>query len=260
MGEGKKRKNQAPRRRRWDLEAVLPQLLRAAQGATVLNLLPSAIHELNNALNTILGFADLWGSDPSLPKTFREDLQTLSGSGLQARELLTILRFFAEGVPTEVQVVPVDVREVCKEVGKILAAAFRRHRARLIQNLEENVPTILSDAARLRFILSALLQNACEAIAHTGREGQIRLSVTRSSEGGITLIVEDDGTGFENAEALTNFVPFTTTKPTGKGAGLGLFLVRQLVEDLQGKLEVHSTPSGTRVTIHLPSLPLPSQV
>lgn len=48
--------------------SVLNQLLRAGQGETVLNLLPSAIHELNNALNTILGFADLLQSEPNIPK------------------------------------------------------------------------------------------------------------------------------------------------------------------------------------------------
>jgi len=60
-----------------DWSQVLPQLLRAGQGETILNLLPSAIHELNNAINTVLGFADLLQSEPSISKTLKEDLKAI---------------------------------------------------------------------------------------------------------------------------------------------------------------------------------------
>ncbi len=237
-----------------DWSSLLPQLLRAGQGETVLNLLSSAIHELNNALNTVLGFADLLQSEPSISKTLKEDLKAIARAGLRARELLGALRSLASGVPAQIQLAPVDLKEICEQACSLMAAAFRRNYIQLVTDYSKETPVIISDASRLRFVLLALLQNSCDAIALKGEGGKIFLKMGRDQSGSAVISIEDDGSGLSPDVRSKLFEPFVTDKTDGKSAGLGLFLVNQFVTELQGKVEVKSAENSTKVTLTLPSL------
>ncbi|MEZ8217483.1 His Kinase A (phospho-acceptor) domain-containing protein [Candidatus Fervidibacteria bacterium JGI MDM2 SSWTFF-3-K9] len=237
-----------------DWSQVLPQLLRAGQGETVLNLLPSAIHELNNAINTVLGFADLLQSEPSISKTLKEDLKAIERAGLRARELLGALRSLASRVPAQIQPMPVDLRELCEQVCNLMAASFRRNYIQLAPDYSPETPVIISDASRLRFVLLALLQNACDAIAMKGGGGKISVKTGRDQFGNAFVSIEDDGGGLSPDVRPKLFEPFVTDKPDGERAGLGLFLVKQFVTELQGKIEITSSETSTKVTLTLPSL------
>lgn len=239
-----------------DWSSVLPQLLRAGQGEIIFNLLPSAIHEINNALNTILGFADLLQSETSIPKTLKEDLKTIERAGVRARELLGTLRILAGGVSPQVQITPVDLPELCQQVCSLMAAAFRRNYVKLVADYSSQTPVILSNASRLRFVLLALLQNACDAIGSSEKGGRILIKTRQDEAGNAVVVIEDEGRGFPKEIRPHLFEPFVTTKSTGKGAGLGLLIVHQFVTELQGKIEIQETDNGTRVTLVLPSLPL----
>jgi len=238
--------------------SVLPQLLRAGQGETILNLLPSAIHELNNALNTVLGFADLLQSETSIPKTLKEDLKTIERAGMRVRELLGVLRTLASGVPPQVQIMPVDLPEICEQVCNLMAAAFRRNYVRLVTDYSHQPLVILSDASRIRFVLLALLQNACDAIASSGEGGKILVRMRWDEVGRAIIEIENDGQILPTEVRSKLFEPFVTTKPAGRGAGLGLFLVQHFVSELQGEVEICSTETGTKVSLTLPSLALQS--
>jgi signal transduction histidine kinase len=237
-----------------DWSQVLPQLLRAGQGETILNLLPSAIHEVNNAINTVLGFADLLQSEPSISKTLKEDLKAIERAGLRARELLGALRSLASGVPAQLQLAPVDLKEICEQACSLMAAAFRRNYIQLVTDFSKETPIIISDASRLRFVFLALLQNACDAIALKGEGGKISLRTGRDQFGNAVISVEDDGGGLSPDVHSKLFEPFVTDKLDGKRAGLGLFLVNRFVIELQGRVEIMSSETGTKVTLTLPSL------
>lgn len=108
------------------------------------------------------------------------------------------------------------------------------------------VPLTSSDMSR---ILTNLVLNARDAISESGT---IALTVKRAS-GTVTIEVADDGAGME-AETLTRlFQPFFTTKPIGRGTGLGLATAKILIERAGGEI-VCSTVlrKGTRFTIRLP--------
>ena len=238
----------------WDWSSVLHQLLRAGQGETIINLLPSAIHELNNALNTVLGFADLLQSEPSISKTLKEDLKAISRAGLRARELLGVLRGLASGVPAQPQLAPVDLKEICEQACSLMAAAFRRNYIQLATDFSKETPIIVSDASRLRFVILALLQNSCDAIASKREGGKILVKTGKDQFGNAVVSIEDDGGGLNPDVRSKLFEPFVTDKSDGKRAGLGLFLVNRFVTELQGKIEIASSEAGTKVTLTLPSL------
>jgi len=237
-----------------DWSQLLSQLLRAGQGETILNLLPSAIHELNNAINTVLGFADLLQSEPSIPKTLKEDLKAIERAGLRARELLGVLRGLASGVSAQPQLAPVDLKEICEQACSLMAAAFRRNYIQLATDFSKETPIIVSDASRLRFVILALLQNSCDAIASKREGGKISVKTGRDQFGNAVVSIEDDGGGLNPDVRSKLFEPFVTDKSDGKRAGLGLFLVNRFVTELQGKIEIASSEAGTKVTLTLPSL------
>lgn len=250
MATRRKRGSESPQ----DWSSVLPQLLRAGQGETILNLLPSAIHELNNALNTILGFTVLLQTDPSIPKALKEDLKTIERASMRVRELLGSLRALSSGVPAQTQLTLVDLQELCEEARNLMAAAFRRNYVQLVTEYSPHTPKIISDSARIRFILLALLQNACDAIAQTGKGGKIVVRTGRDESGKAFVSIENEGSPIAPKTRSKIFEPFFTTKPAGKGAGLGLFLVHHFVKDLLGEVEIQDTGAGTKVTVSLPSL------
>ena len=97
----------------------------------------------------------------------------------------------------------------------------------------------------------ALLDNALHASAAAGTNEPIEVAVERDGKG-LLVCVEDAGAGVAPHLQGRLGEPFLTTKQPGEGMGLGLYLVRTLLEQAGGRLEVSARePRGTRVTLRL---------
>ncbi len=101
-------------------------------------------------------------------------------------------------------------------------------------------------------IMANLIRNAMQAQPHGG---SVRVSAT-SSDGQVTIDIDDDGPGVPDELRDRIFAPFFTTKPPGSGVGLGLSVVRGLVGEAGGQISMHTAPSGgARVRLRLPWAP-----
>lgn len=97
--------------------------------------------------------------------------------------------------------------------------------------------------------LAVLVKNSCEAAAPSPR---VEIVLTRTP-GQLEATVRDNGSGIDPEVRARLGEPFYTTKPTGSGMGLGLFLVRTFVENYDGTMTIHSdSGGGTSVTLLLP--------
>jgi signal transduction histidine kinase len=109
-----------------------------------------------------------------------------------------------------------------------------------------------ADPQRLQQIVMNLLSNACK---YNTQDGQI--VITARQEGAHVLIdISDTGIGLSADDAAQLFQPFKriTPKPQIEGTGLGLYIVRQLIERMNGQVSVHSEKGvGSRFTITLPT-------
>jgi len=109
------------------------------------------------------------------------------------------------------------------------------------------------DRTRFQQVLINVIKNAAEAVE---ADGKINIRAWREvlPEGrGTTWEIEDDGQGITDAVAQRIFDPFYTTKPTGQGVGLGLFVAHEIVSQHYGIIAVEGVPKGgTRVWIHVP--------
>jgi signal transduction histidine kinase len=98
-----------------------------------------------------------------------------------------------------------------------------------------------------------LISNAADALGETNQP-EIRIGVRQAPSGHIEAWVQDNGPGMSQEVLARVFEPFFTTKPAGQGTGLGLPVVKQLVESWGGQLHIHSQPAqGTRVVIVAPA-------
>lgn len=115
--------------------------------------------------------------------------------------------------------------------------------------LAPGLPAVAADRGLLNRLLVNLIKNAFEATEHT-EERRIIIR-TGVEKGGVCLCVEDNGPGFTERQLAQLYTPYATTKP--KGSGLGMSIVKRIVDDHQGHIEVHNVePHGAAIRITLP--------
>ena len=123
---------------------------------------------------------------------------------------------------------------------------------RIALDLDESLPGILVDAGRIRQLLHNLIKNAQEASPAGERCDVTVLTRHRDEAGfhGIELQVADHGPGFSDEVIERLFEPYVTTK--AKGTGLGMPIVKKIVEEHNGSISAENTPGGACVTVRLP--------
>jgi nitrogen fixation/metabolism regulation signal transduction histidine kinase len=139
-----------------------------------------------------------------------------------------------------------DLNAVVREV----LTLYESLGSRIKLELAEALPAIIGDAAQLRQVVHNLLQNAQDALADAVEQHIVLRSEVVADT--VRFSVTDNGTGFPENLMKRAFEPYVTTKP--KGTGLGLVIVKKIVEDHGGEVAiVNVAPQGARVTITLPT-------
>ena len=195
-------------------------------------------HAMNNVLAAIMAVADVIKDGKEDPAAKAELILEATRRG---RDLVKGLLDFAR---KEVQAAePVDLNRLVRQEAGILASTTL-NRIRVDLDLDENLPRLLGSSLAIATSLMNLCVNAMDAMP----AGGVLSLRTREDQRGILLEVEDTGHGMA-PEVLDRAVePFYTTKPTGKGTGLGLAVVFGTVQAHGGTLDIRSQP-GSRLPI-----------
>ena len=118
-----------------------------------------------------------------------------------------------------------------------------------------NLPRILADPQQLTQILFNLVNNSIQAIGERGGKVTVRANV--NGGGRLAIDVIDTGSGISPGQLRRLFTPYDTTKSEGTGTGLGLFLVKIMVEENGGTISAQSqVGGGTTFTVEFPGAPL----
>lgn len=223
------------------------QLRHADRLATIGQLAAGLAHELNEPLGSILGFAQLAGKNPKLPKEAEQDLEKIVTSSLQAREIIKKLLIFARQMPPSKT--SVNLNQIVNDGLYLLDARLAKKEIELALLLAPSLPEITADPVQLHQVLVNLIVNAVQAMPNGGR-----LTIqTLAGEGRVSLIVEDTGIGMSEGVLQQIFVPFFSTKDVGEGTGLGLAVVHGIVKSHGGFIKVESAPErGSRFEVQLP--------
>ena len=156
--------------------------------------------------------------------------------------------------PIRFELAPVDLNALCADAaraawpgGELAGGAGVR------LDLATDLPSVVTDAERLRLALVNVLTNARQAVAAAGEAPPppARLSTCRLSGNRVGIDVRDHGIGIAAEDQARMFDPFFTTRRTG--TGLGLAITRNIIEGLGGTITLSSRPGeGTEVHIELP--------
>ncbi len=123
-----------------------------------------------------------------------------------------------------------------------------KHGVEIIRNFDYSIPDISCYFDELNQVWTNLIHNALQAMDY---KGKLTIDATKQ-EHQIHIAITDSGTGIPPEIMPKIFQPFFTTKPAGEGSGLGLDIVRKIVEKHGGKISVESVPGKTTFTVSLP--------
>ncbi len=231
------------------------ELRRAQKLEAVGRLAAGVAHDFNNllsAVSTNVGLA-LEGLPPAHPD--REPLEEAIGAVQRAAGLTRQLLAFTRRQVAAPR--PVSVDELVQGMARLLGRMVGED-AQLVLDLHGGLPPVQADHGQLEQVLLNLVLNARDAVAPGGRIEIQTGSVDRSPGGGraVRIRVRDDGAGMDTQTRARIFEPFFSTKPEGRGTGLGLATVYGIVQQHQGTVAVHSEPGmGSTFEIVLPALP-----
>jgi signal transduction histidine kinase len=144
--------------------------------------------------------------------------------------------------------VPTDVVQGIKDTVTLLTAKARARTVSVTVETDPDIPQIPGFGGELNQVWSNLLDNAVDAVP-AGGHVTIR---ARVQAGSLLVSFIDDGTGIPDSIKSQIYDPFFTTKPIGKGTGLGLDITRRIIQRHAGSIEVNSRPGRTEFCIKLP--------
>ena len=208
-------------------------------------------HEIRGPLTAIIGGIDTVRTRAaSLTQEQRDDLLDMTAQqGKQLARMVDDLLITSQlqGGNLALHPHPCELDETVRQA---VAAAASKRRDHTLEVFVEPL-TCVVDGARISQVVRNLVENAYK---YTPKRS--RVSVTAEGEpGGIAIKVEDDGPGIPADKRDTLFDAFTRVEETAagrEGAGLGLFVVGQLVEAMGGRIDVSSSSGGTCFAIHVP--------
>jgi signal transduction histidine kinase len=143
---------------------------------------------------------------------------------------------------------PVDIGRGLANTLAVLRAKAKSKSVGLVVNVEDDLPSVNGFGGELNQVWANLIDNALDAVEQGGR---VELKAHRERDS-VVVRVTDNGPGIPADIRDRIFDPFFTTKPIGEGTGLGLDIVRRLVQRHNGQIELESRPGFTEFWVTLP--------
>ena len=231
-----------------ELEDSQAQVLHQEKMAAFGLLAAGIAHEVGNPLTSISSVVQML-ERRDLDTYTREKLGLVTGQLVRIQSILRELITFSR--PASTQRTRVSVREVVDEALGI-AKFYKGGKTRqIVVEIPDDIPPLTGIRDQFVQVVFNLILNAIDA---TGKGGRITVSVSvaePNSPGAITILVQDNGSGIDPTHRERLFRPYFTTKK--HGTGLGLFVIRRIVEQHEGTVTVESElGQGTTFRVTFP--------
>ena len=220
---------------------------RAEHLASIGRMAATVAHEVRNPLSSIRGFAQFFAN------LFKDNTEERTYALAMMKESNRLNRVVSELLdyarPLELKVEPASIETLFLDVVRRIELEKSDSRIEVIQEIQPDMPDVQLDHDRMLQVLLNLMQNSIDAMPNGGK---LILSAMWGAERKCVQIgVQDTGDGISQADMSRLFEPFFTTK--ARGAGLGLAVVRKIVDAQDGEVEVKSKEGvGTEVILTLP--------
>ena len=215
-------------------------------------------HDIRSPLSVVVGYADLLFSEAKV-RASREEIDMLLSLRSGAFSLSTLVMNYLDLAKIETRPLilakgTVALHEVLRRVGRQYEREAQRLQILLDFSLPDVLPQVIGDTMALERIVTNLLHNA---LKFTPERGKVTVSAFVRQQDEVVMAVTDTGPGMTAEEIAVVFDKYRTAKKDRKreGSGLGLFIVKALVEAHGGRVEVESTPgAGTCMSVVLPTV------
>ena len=208
-------------------------------------------HDLGTPLNSVLGYAQLLAQE-NLPERAQRRLAIIEAQINRMGEI--IQRYLSQTRGTAPKSA-VSVNDLVRDTLVLLQPIFQQRGIEVSSNLADAALTVSGNGESIQRVLINVLDNAMDACEATGsicittRE----CPALAGKPAGVALEIADNGTGIAPEILPTIFDLFVTTKPPGRGTGLGLVICQEILKAHGGTIQISSElGQGTRVTIFLP--------
>jgi len=235
------------------VEMLEAKLAQAQRLTAVGELASTTTHEFNNVLMTIINYAKLGLRHKDAATREKSFNKILTASNRAAKITQCILGMARNRSAAHE---PTNLVQLLDDTLLLLERELRKYRV-TIERVIEPVPEVMADGNQIQQVLLNLLINARQAMPNGGRI-VVKLSPDAENKT-VELMIRDNGCGIPQEKLPKIFDSFYSTKDgpdaSGKGGtGLGLSMVRDVIEAHQGRIQVNSTVGkGTAFTIKLPA-------
>jgi signal transduction histidine kinase len=211
-------------------------------------------HDIKNPLGVILGCTEIL-MEEAQERTSTEELhflERLQSNAMLVHSLVSNYLDYSRSVSGHLTINKrlLDLNALLRRVGQRFEVEVRRHELTLELQLAEELPLISADPLALERVFTNLLHNAFK---FTPERGHVTVNTTRANEG-IAVSIIDTGCGIAPEELPLLFQRYRRTVATRhrEGTGLGLFIVKMLIEANGGRVEADSIPNkGSCFTVWL---------
>jgi len=146
---------------------------------------------------------------------------------------------------------PVDLKKGLNSTLTMLKHLFKNKQVEVVRDWAEGLPNVEGLAGELNQVWTNLIANAVEAMPASGGRLLLRAFPERDF---VQVEVEDNGSGIPEDIINRIFEPFFTTKSMGEGTGMGLDIVKKIVEHHRGDIQVDSEPGKTVFRLRFPAI------
>jgi signal transduction histidine kinase len=235
-----------------DLKLAQASLVQAARLSTIGQLAAVVAHQINNPLTTVLADSELLLEDLATDSPMRDSVMAIRRAGERAHAVVKRLLSTARRGRAGDERQWVEVRQTILNTLDLISTHIERTGVHLVSELEAASKAFTQcTPGHLEDVWLNLLLNGRDALTGV-QDAQLTIRAERS-EGHLTVIVVDNGSGITTEDLANIFEPFFTTKPPGEGTGLGLHVCKQSIEQSAGTITVDSTPGkGTTFLVTLP--------
>jgi len=243
------------RHNEMQMELIRQQRFHKEKMAAVGSLAAVVAHELNNPLSAIVGAAQAMvaqrlarGSNDRRDKSHPDMILE------QARRVMNITRQISEfATPQSTNPELLDLNNLIRNTTKFISFDRRFGTIEMVLNLDTQLPAVYAVGDHITQVVINLLVNAADAMeGMSDPKPRIIMSTFRRDKFAV-ITVTDNGTGMSKSTLGRVFEEYFTTKPPGKGSGIGLAVSKSLLESDGGEISIESElGTGTTVTVQLP--------
>lgn len=240
------------------------QLTQARKMESIGILAGGIAHDFNNILAAIMGHVEIAQLNITSDHPLYQNLSQILQATYRAKDLVQQILTFCR--QTEDQMQPVQFSQVVKEVLRLLRASLPST-IEIRSNIDNGTGVVLADPTRIHQILMNLCANASHSMGEKGGVLEINLANFEIEPEGtnridglrpgkyMQLSVNDTGHGIDPAIINKIFDPYFTTKEEGKGTGMGLAMVNEIIKNHHGAIQIFSQVNqGTTFHLYFPRI------